>query len=98
MGCKAFTPPLVGLARELEGSPFHLIASHNQRGDDASARHEIFQNGLDPLTSNVSVVKAANHSWVTGTGYVPYYMVFDHHGDLVHHHQGGPYHLSLIHI
>ena len=29
---------------------------------------------------------------MTGTGYVPYYLVFDHHGDLVHHHQGGPYH------
>ena len=92
MGCQAFTPPLVGLAKELEGQPFHLVASHNQRGDAKHVRHEIFRNGLEPVTTNVSVTKSAGHPGVRGTGYVPYYLVFDHHGDLVHHHQGGPYH------
>lgn len=92
MGCRAFTPPLVGLARELEGQPFHLVASHNQQGEVDEVRHEIFQNGLGLAPTNVSVVKSASHPGVTGTGYVPYYLVFDQHGDLVHHHQGGPYH------
>ncbi len=92
MGCKAFTPHLVGLAKELQDQPFHLIASYNQRGTPAQAKHEIFQNGLDPMTSNVTVSMHASQSGVRGTGYVPYYMVFDHHGDLAHHHQGGPYH------
>ncbi|MDF1838449.1 MAG: hypothetical protein P1V35_11305 [Planctomycetota bacterium] len=92
MGCKAFTPHLVGLAKELENKPFHLLASYNQRGTPAQAKHEIFQNGMALLAPNVTVSMHANHSGVQGTGYVPYYMVFDHHGDLVYHHQGGPYH------
>ncbi len=92
MGCRAFTPPVVGLARELEGEPFHLVASHNQGGDGEHALAEMFRNGLAPFSPNVSVTKSARHPGVTGTGYVPYYMIFDHHGDLVHHHQGGPYH------
>ena len=92
MGCKAFTPPLVGLARELEGQPFQLVASHNQNADARTTRHEIFQNGLALDTSNVTVTRAAGHPGVKGTGYVPYYLVFDHHGDLAYHHQGGPYH------
>lgn len=92
MGCRAFTPPLVGLARELEGQPFHLLSSHNQSGSAEAARHEIFQNGLAPLAPNVTVAKQADHPGVKGTGYVPYYLVFDHHGDLAYHHQGGPYH------
>lgn len=92
MGCRAFTPPLVGLAKELEGQPFHLLASHNQNGSLDAAQHEIYQNGLHPLSPNVTVAKSAGHPGVTGTGYVPYYLVFDHHGDLAYHHQGGPYH------
>ena len=92
MGCKAFTPHLVGLAKELENQPFHVIASYNQRGTPEQAKHEIFQNGLAPLSPNVTVSMHARHSGVKGTGYVPYYLVFDQHGDLAYHHQGGPYH------
>ena len=92
MGCRAFTPHLVGLAKELENQAFHLVASHNQSGSEEAAKHEIFQNGLDPLTTNVTVSKQARHPGVKGTGYVPYYLVFDQHGDLAYHHQGGPYH------
>ncbi len=92
MGCKAFTPHLVGLAKELENEPFHLLASYNQRATPEEAKHEIFQNGLAPLAPNVTVSMHAGHPGVKGTGYVPYYMVFDHHGDLAYHHQGGPYH------
>ncbi|QDU86175.1 hypothetical protein Pla163_33250 [Planctomycetes bacterium Pla163] len=91
-GCRAFTPPLLDLAEELEGRPFHLVASHNQDGDVDEVRHEIFQNGLGLAPANVSVVKGASHPGVTDTGHAPYYMVFDQHGALVHHHLGGPYH------
>jgi len=92
VGCKAFTPHLVSLAKELNGAPFHLIASHNQNGSDEAAKHEIFQNGFDPLSANTTVARHARHPGVRGTGYVPYYLVFDEHGDLAYHHQGGPYH------
>ena len=92
MGCAAFTPSLVGLASELEGQPFHLIASYNQRGNPEKALHEIFNNGLSVTSGNVTPTLQARHPGVTGITYVPYYLVFDHHGDLVYHHQGGPYH------
>lgn len=92
MGCKAFTPHLASLAKELEGQPFHLIASFNQNGTEEIALHELFQNGVPLTTTNVSATMQARHPGVRGTGYVPYYLVFDHHGDLVYHHQGGPYH------
>ncbi|MEM7165163.1 MAG: hypothetical protein AAF581_06835 [Planctomycetota bacterium] len=88
----AFTPSLVGLANELEGKPFHLIASYNQRGTAKTALHEAFENGVDPLGANVTATLQSRHPGVTGIRYVPYYLVFDHHGDLVYHHQGGPYH------
>ncbi len=83
---------MASLAKELEGQPFHLIASYNQGGTDETALHEVFQNGVPWTTPNVSATMHARHPGVQGTGYVPYYIVFDHHGDLVYHHQGGPYH------
>lgn len=92
MGCAAFTPSLVGLAGELEGEPFHLVASYNQSGDSRRALHEIFQNGLPVTAGNVSATLSARHPDVTGITYVPYYLVFDQHGELAYHHQGGPYH------
>lgn len=92
MGCAAFTPSLVGLASELEGKNFHLVASFNQGGTPQKALHEIFQNGLSIAPPNVSATMSARHPKVSGIKYVPYYLVFDHHGDLVDHHQGGLYH------
>ena len=32
------------------------------------------------------------HPGVKGNGYVPYYVVFDHKGDMAYHHMCGPYH------
>lgn len=92
MGCAAFTPSVVSLANELEGQPFHLIASYNQNGSAAHALEEVFQNGLSLQTSNVTATLQSGHPNVSGVKYVPYYLLFDEHGDLVHHHQGGPYH------
>lgn len=92
MGCKAFTPHLASLAKELQGERFHLIASHNQVGGAAAALHEAFQNGFDVFADNVSMTKFSDHPGVEGTGYVPYYMVFDEFGKLAYHHQGGPFH------
>ena len=86
MGCAAFTPSLVGLASELEGQPFHLVASFNQSGGARKALHEIFQNGLPVTSSNVSATLSARHPDVTGITYVSYYIVFDKHGDLAYHH------------
>ena len=83
---------MVGLANELEGKPFHLIASYNQGQGHGPALHEIFQNGLSVDPGNVTATHQSRHPKVSGVKYVPYYIVFDHHGDLVYHHQGGPYH------
>ncbi|MHC4938499.1 MAG: TlpA family protein disulfide reductase [Planctomycetota bacterium] len=92
MGCKAITPHLVGLAKRLEGKPFHLVASHCQRNTKENVVAYIKGKGLAEDTPNFTVTSFGRHPKVKGNGYVPYYMVFDHHGDLVHHHMCGAYH------
>ena len=37
-------------------------------------------------------MKDGRHPRVKSAGSVPYYMVFDQHGDIVHHHMAGAYH------
>ncbi len=92
MGCQAVTPHLVGLARRLEGKPFHLIAAHNQNGTKDEVVGYIRSKGLAPDSPNMTVTKAGRHPGVSGNGYVPYYLVFDHTGRLAHHHMCGDYH------
>ena len=92
MGCKAITPHLVSLARRLEGKPFHLVAAHCQRNPKAEVVAYLKSKGLAPNAPNVSVTSFGGHPEVKGNGYVPYYMVFDHHGKLVQHHMCGAYH------
>ncbi|NJN14328.1 MAG: hypothetical protein HC813_01385, partial [Planctomycetes bacterium] len=48
--------------------------------------------GLSPAAPNFTVSSFGGHPKVKGNGYVPYYLVFDHHGDLAHHHMCGDYH------
>ena len=92
MGCRAITPALVGLASRLEGKPFHLIASFCQRGKREDAVAYIRGKGLAADTPNLTVTYQGRHPQVKGNGYVPYYMVFDHTGRMVHHHMCGNYH------
>ncbi len=93
MGCRQITPHLVRLASRLEDKPFHLIASHCQ---DTSSRKEVIaylrNNGMSPFAPNLTITKMGRHPDVRGNGYVPYYIVFDHTGKLVHHHMCGTYH------
>ena len=92
MGCQAITPHLVSLAKRLEGRPFHLVASHCQRGTQSDVVNYIKSKGLAADTPNVTVTSMGGHPGVKGNGYVPYYMVFDHKGNLAHHHMCGAYH------
>ena len=92
MGCQAVTPHLVGLARRLEGKPFHLIATHCQQGKQEDVVGYVRTKGLAPDTQNTTVSSMGGHPKVKGKGYVPYYMVFDHTGKLAHHHMCGAYH------
>jgi hypothetical protein len=92
VGCRAITPHLVGLAKELEGKPFHLLATHCQNQPKESVVSYIKGKGVEPGSPNFTVTSFGGHPKVKGNGYVPYYMVFDHHGDLVHHHMCGQYH------
>ena len=93
MGCREITPHLVGLAKRLEGKPFHLIASHCQ---NTSSRKEVIAylraNGFSGTSPNMTITKQGRHPDVPGNGYVPYYIVFDHTGKLRHHHMCGNYH------
>ena len=92
MGCKAITPHLVSLAKRYEGSAFHLIASHCQNQPKESVVSYIRSQGVAADTPNFTVTSFGRHPKVKGNGYVPYYIVFDHHGNLVHHHMCGNYH------
>ena len=80
------------MARRLEGKPFHLVATHCQRNSKENVVEYITGKGLSADTPNVTVSSFGGHPKVKGNGYVPYYMVFDHHGELVHHHMCGDYH------
>ena len=80
------------MARRLEGKPFHLVATHRQRDTKENVVAYVKSKGLSADTPNMTVSSFGGHPKVKGNGYVPYYMVFDHHGDLVHHHMCGDYH------
>lgn len=92
MGCKAITPHLVSLAKRLEGKPFHLVAAHCQRDSQDNVVAYLKSQGLAADAPNVTVTSFGGHPKVKGNGYVPYYIVFDHHGKMVHHHMCGAYH------
>ncbi len=80
------------MAKELEGKPFHLLATHCQENSRANVIEYIKGKGLAPTSPNVTVTSFGGHRKVKGNGYVPYYMVFDQHGELAHHHMCGGYH------
>lgn len=86
------TPQLVGLASRLQGAPFHLLATHCQRDTRENVVAYVKEEGLAADSPNMTVSSFGGHPKVKGNGYVPYYMVFDHHGDLVHHHMCGQWH------
>ena len=76
----------------MEGKPFHLLAAHCQHGEQATVVGYIRGHGLSADTPNLTVSSFGGHPGVKGNGYVPYYMVFDHRGDLRYHHMCGNYH------
>jgi hypothetical protein len=83
---------LVSLAKRLEGRPFHLVATHCQNGKKEDVTAYIASKGLPADAPNFTVTSFGGHPDVKGNGYVPYYMVFDHHGRLARHHMCGDYH------
>jgi len=91
VGCEQITPGMVGLAKKLEGKPFHLIASHCQRGDKDATLAGLKEKGWEEAMENVSVMSQTRFDDVPIT-YVPYYLIFDHTGKLRFHHMAGPYH------
>ena len=72
--------------------PFHLIATHCQRNTKEAVVAYLKEKGLSPDTPNFTLTSFGSHPAVKGNGYVPYYMVFDHHGKLVREHMCGDFH------
>ena len=93
---------MIGLAKRLEGKPFHLLATHCQNQPKAKVVDYIKSQGLAATTPNMTVTSFGGHDDVVGNGYVPYYMVFDHTGKLIRQHMCGDYHggdgLKMIEI
>lgn len=82
---------MVSLAKSLEKKPFHLIASYCQGGNQASALSLLKRNRWSPAMKNVSVMRFTDFPKAP-VKYVPYYLIFDHTGQLRYNHMGGPYH------
>ncbi|MHC4925705.1 MAG: hypothetical protein ACYTG4_16805 [Planctomycetota bacterium] len=68
------------------------MATHCQQGKKENVVAYIKSKGLAADTPNVTVSSFGGHPKIKGNGYVPYYMVFDHTGQLVRHHMCGAYH------
>lgn len=85
------TPGMVGLAKTLQGEPFHLIASYCQRGQSEDALASLKKYQWEEKWGNTSVMYHTDFPKAP-VEYVPYYLIFDHTGKLRHNHMGGPYH------
>lgn len=93
VGCRAITPGMVGLARKLEGEPFHLVASYRQRGEKDAALDHLKSQGWNEEMANLSVMSQTRYvSEDIKIAYYPYYLIFDHTGKLRFHHMAGKYH------
>ncbi|MEM9079565.1 MAG: hypothetical protein AAGC74_02610 [Verrucomicrobiota bacterium] len=82
---------MVGLAKELEGQPFRLIASYCQRGTKEAALASLRKHGWSRKLTNATVMYQTDFPKAP-VKYVPYYLIFDHKGELRHNHMAGPYH------
>lgn len=63
-----------------------------QRQPKAKALDYLRSQKYDTASPNFTVTAGGGHPAVKGNGYVPYYMVFDHHGVLRREHMCGDYH------
>ncbi len=82
---------MVGLAKELEGEPFHLIASVCQIIPKEKAMTDLKKHGWSKEIKNMAVRYQTRHPEFKAK-HVPYYMIFDQKGKLRHRHIAGPYH------
>ena len=87
--CNKVTPDLIKLARRLDGRPFRIIAAHSQHSTQGAVASYVRGLGLPPDTTNFTITNFGSHPKVETSGFVPYYLVFDHHGDLARHHTAG---------
>ena len=93
MGCQRVTPGMVSLAKKFKDQPFHLLASHCQRGDRDQVLKGLEAQGWTAEMDNFTVSSQTRFKPGVKVGrYVPYYFIFDHTGKLRHHHQAGPWH------
>lgn len=87
--CNKVTPDLIKLARRLENRPFRIVAAHSQQSTRERVATYVRSLGLAENTPNFTITDFGSHPRVETSGFVPYYIVFDHHGNLAHHHTAG---------
>lgn len=84
---------MVSLAKKFKDQPFHMIASHCQRGDKDQVLTALKAHGWSEKMENFTVSSQTRYKRGVKVGpYVPYYFIFDHTGKLRYHHQAGPWH------
>jgi len=91
-GCRELEPELLKASRDLADRPIHMILTYVEDRPREQTVARFAELGLSAECPNISITKDGGHPKIKSQGYLPYYLVFDHRGKLVHHHMGGEYH------
>ncbi|MHC4815734.1 MAG: TlpA family protein disulfide reductase [Planctomycetota bacterium] len=91
-GCRELVPHLLRASQDLADRPIHIILTYVEDRPKQQTVAYFAGLGLQQDCPNITLTNDGKHPQVKSKSYVPYYMVFDHRGRLVHHHMGGEYH------
>lgn len=91
-GCRELVPALIRASQDLADRPIHIILTYVEDRPKQQTIAYFAGLGLSAECPNITITKDGKHPKLKSKGYLPYYLVFDHHGRLAHHHMGGAYH------
>lgn len=91
-GCRELVPALIETSTRLGDRPIHMILTYVEDRPKDQTVDYFAKLGLTAECPNITITKDGKHPKVKSVDYLPYYLVFDYRGKLVHHHMGGPYH------
>lgn len=91
-GCRDLVPALIEASTALGDRPVHMILTYAEDRDKEQTVAWFAEQGMSSDCPNLTITKDGKHPTIKSEGYLPYYLVFNHRGKLVHHHMGGPYH------
>lgn len=76
----------------MEDKPFHLIASDCQNSKKEDVLSLLQSHGFEKESPNFTITQFGGHETVKGNGFAPYYILFDHRGEIFYHYKAGKGH------